>query len=789
MGWILRGWVVAILGLSLLTSCGQDPFECGVAVGSVRTLCDRPGEFCVCQTRRCAAPDEECSDGSGFGYTRGGDCVSADHFGTRLPVGVTGDAALCPGETGRPVECGLTEGITCLAGEECVCSTNRCARRDDLCVLQGSRYRYVESGVCVEPGDDEPQRLASKDDGTTIAGLCSAAVRCGRPGATPCLPGETCVCQVGRCARPDSCSSRLRFVDGEQECVGSNVAAPETLAPVTEEVAMECAGVLPCGLPGRIDCRDGEICVCATNRCARASTDEACTSTGARWAYVDDSECVAPEVSRMAGLLDYPLDEGESGVCPAIPCSGTTNNCLFGETCVCNSGRCARSGDTSCDAELRYVDGGLECVPGTDFPETYVAANAGGEVALCALAPPCGVSGGMPCGTSQVCVCGDHRCAVEDDSCLMEGSRYRHVDDDTCVPSPLTDPDGLLGAPEMLCGAPPCNGAANTCPPGETCLCATGECAHEDESCVPDGSRLRVVGGNCATAPAAAFIAATPDLCEPRRRCGLAGAFGCLASEVCNCLTGACLLPDDDCPDTGYRAVAGSCLDEDADLSGILADRALSCTERQQCGRSGDPPCDASDVCVCATGRCAEADDSCVPESRLRETVTGDCVSTDDAMTVVSADRVCAEIGCGARGGTSCAVGEFCLCGGHQCAVLDDACESRFRLLGGACAESAGVRDGVLAVTDPVHPPLCDSPDVLPTECGTTSGAVCDGADVCVCGAPYRDCAYLEPACSATGYAWRGTGGCVIGLTREEIESSEVDADGACVPPSTGASR
>lgn len=932
MGSTWGGCLAVVLVLSLSTACEQDPFRCGVTVGTETAVCDGPGEVCVCQTQRCATADAETCPDSGFRWTRADSsdaddenhCLSAEQTMTRLPAGASGNAAMCPGETGRPIECGLTDGITCLPGEECVCSTNRCARRDDQCLSEGSRHRYVDSGMCVAGDDDLPSALAPRTAGTTIPGLCTAAVRCGRAGATSCLPGETCVCQSGRCARPDPCASGLKYVDGLQECVESSHAAAETLAPVTDEVTMQCPSHLPCGLRGEVPCRSGEICVCATNRCARASTDDACTSTGARWTYIDDNSCVAPEVSGEAGLLNYPRGAGESGVCPPSPCNGIDNNCLVGETCICTSGRCARNGDASCiAAELRYVDRGLECVPESDFPETYIATNTGEPVATCALAPscglsagmicandevcicttnrcarpatdesctstgarwayvddntcvsaevsgtaalvdfplgdgedgvcpatpcngtsntclsgetcvchsgrcaregvtcggqlqyvdrgiecvpasdypqtyvattpdvcalaaPCGVPGGTDCGTSQVCVCGTNRCAVADDTCLVEGSRHRYADDRTCVSA---NPDELLVEPSELCGAAPCNGASNTCAAGETCLCATGDCARHDETCVSDGSRLRIVHGACVDASTAAFSAAAPNVCAPRRACGVIGDFGCLDGEVCDCLTGGCLLPDDVCPTSRHRTIEGECLEEAADLSGILTDNTTSCAERAHCGRSGDVACNASEVCVCTTNRCARMDDTCVPESRLRDTATNDCVSTSDAAAAVSANQACAELGCGVRGGAACAVGEFCLCGGNQCAVLDDTCESRFRLLDGACAESGGVRDGVLPVTAAEPVPLCGPPEVFPDQCGVSNGSACDGGDLCVCGAPYRDCAYLEPACSDAGYAWRSSGGCVMGLTQEEIESSELDDAGVCIAPATGES-
>lgn len=272
--------------------------------------------------------------------------------------------------------------------------------------------------------------------------------------------------------------------------------------------------------------RAGEVCICATRRCARPNA--ACNESG--WEYVfrndagrDDPECVeVPDVATR--LTTGPSATGSAGFCPGegtrgLPCGKIEGgNCLENEICVCGESQCAHR-DAACAAETgteyRYSASRL-CVPEVDltkerllfppFSAQTVNQCPGGVAQPCGVAIPGGTA--PKCDGTDTCVCAGelYECAFRDLTC---DSTYRTTVDGKCVDLPesaITDPasragdDGLCPSQRVptTCGQPVQGGNPEQCSGMDICVCA-GEiyrCAYRDNGC--EGKyRISGVDGEC----------------------------------------------------------------------------------------------------------------------------------------------------------------------------------------------------------------------------------------------------------------------------------------------------
>ena len=184
-----------------------DQFECGTpsqANGGKPKICDRPGEFCLCSPNRCATKSDTCTSGFEYVFHKGpGKCVEQGETKPRIPPGVTGDRAFCPGEGRRATECGRPETEGCLANEVCICPSEKCATPDaEKCGR--NEYRYVGTDECT--GEVRSDLVLHSTDSRS---LCPAYDKprpeCGIPrgaeGIFTCSPGERCICMddVNKC--------------------------------------------------------------------------------------------------------------------------------------------------------------------------------------------------------------------------------------------------------------------------------------------------------------------------------------------------------------------------------------------------------------------------------------------------------------------------------------------------------------------------------------------------------------------------------------------------------------
>ena len=240
---------LAVVSLAVLfcvlfaSGCRHDQFECGVAASSdsqKAKRCNETGETCICSTNRCAEPVSKNECESEFRYVFGpqedekGECVELGDERPRIPEGVTGDSAFCPGEGPRQAGCGRPGTTACLSTEVCICSTERCAVVEtEAC----DRYRYVDTGECVEPVRDDlilyPSEFSGEDDGDGTHGHCpqyapprpQCGTSRGADGITSCEEGEVCICLNGirRCAFPlhnsYDCESGYAWSSADHPCV------------------------------------------------------------------------------------------------------------------------------------------------------------------------------------------------------------------------------------------------------------------------------------------------------------------------------------------------------------------------------------------------------------------------------------------------------------------------------------------------------------------------------------------------------------------------------------------
>lgn len=196
--------------------------------------------------------------------------------------------------------------------------------------MSGCRDRYV----CGGPSDADAAR----------ANVCDRE-------------GEACLCRVQRCAfRDQGCDSGFRYSFREKgeppgECARrQDVEDPIVKAPV-EGTAAFCPGVgpraWPCGVDGGNPCLDGEVCICATNRCATEDMVECSPVSGTSGGsseesgdsgetedkavglrYVDTNECVSE--SEMASALRPPPTPADPD--KPVLCDGTTTTTTSSST-------------------------------------------------------------------------------------------------------------------------------------------------------------------------------------------------------------------------------------------------------------------------------------------------------------------------------------------------------------------------------------------------------------------------------------------------------------------------
>lgn len=247
------GVVVQAVGMSCVVN---DQFRCGTPRGddsSLARICDQKGEYCICETQRCAVHDAAC-ERAGFSALRYSfewdddedACVPKEAAKSAI-MQTTGGPEFCPGN-GPDLPCGLEGGRMCAANEVCVCDGNRCAGWDTNCE---SRYRFVVTGQCVPPERAHPETMVFASDGGL--GLCPGQTQlpppCGMQifGQAPvrCEGSQVCICaqNLFQCAfLSPSCDTGYRWVQDGSCVVAKDLTKADIEAP---EQQVNADGVCP----------------------------------------------------------------------------------------------------------------------------------------------------------------------------------------------------------------------------------------------------------------------------------------------------------------------------------------------------------------------------------------------------------------------------------------------------------------------------------------------------------------------------------------------------------------
>jgi len=201
------------------------------------------------------------------------------------------------------------------------------------------------------------------------------------------------------------------------------------------------------------------------------------------------------------------------------------------ESCICKTNRCAIR-NPECDSGLEYSfgyeDESENCVP-TKEAETAFTQRAGASKFCPGYGGPlpCGVENGSNCGTREVCVCSNNRCAEVDTTSCPSGYRYAGADD--CVDPLDARPEVLLfsGAeascpsedpPSKPCGVSHDGEPAVACGAATRCVCANNifQCAQLSPGC-PSGYAF--LDGSCVRDLTAAQIEDTENQVDENGIC------------------------------------------------------------------------------------------------------------------------------------------------------------------------------------------------------------------------------------------------------------------------------
>jgi hypothetical protein len=196
----------------------------------------------------------------------------------------------------------------------------------------------------------------------------------------------------------------------------------------------------------RVCDRSGEVCICATNQCARF---EPSCPTSYEYVFTDgDQECVGSQ--ELLTALDQNLAEGEGTYCPGQvarpPACGVLKDgkalaCAASEVCLCGEKQCAHA-QSSCASGWEWSFAGT-CVPApvdlaTEVPDRFSGLcrdqlpPTGLYPDDCGKARPDGSA--ILCGANQACVCKTTSCAAPDPSCSAAGEvGLRYVASEQCV--------------------------------------------------------------------------------------------------------------------------------------------------------------------------------------------------------------------------------------------------------------------------------------------------------------------------------------------------------------------
>lgn len=561
--------LMLLVGASSVYSCSkEDNFECGLRKDDTVTACNGPGEFCLCDSHRCAKPDATCTQ-SFHAYVFSDDdakrCVPPEQL-TNVAFAQQPDKGLCADQLVVPPHCGVpsgTQATVCPSGSVCLCGVDQqCALPSDTCA---SKFRRFNSVDCIVPAADADVALRPNP-----SGFCPNSdptiedPRCGTGDAEgnviKCGDAEYCMCNTHKCAASDAASckdSGYRYRVAPAGAANSCVPKADALEIVQHGL---CSGSLPaavpCGKPGDAECPlDEQQCVCATGFCATPG-QEGCAS---KLRYVGSGQCVA-EADATVGVVE----KGECSPTCGVEIDGQIQDCPIGSCrCTTGTGECVVT-KSSCVSGKATLDGA--CAKLAQTPDFSSEVGPGVVCPKDDPAKPCGAPGRdgrlQVCAAGQACSCGPvSACTVDDARCSSGRARVdsKGVFVACSDATSALQADGLCpgqSAAPVLCGVKDPSGKVPLCAEGERCACAPegGRCVHEDPRCASGFAGVH--DGSCVSYSTDQYLSilATARVCptSPPKAIECTSAQGTeCGSEAasCQCVDGKhqCVEPVEDC--------------------------------------------------------------------------------------------------------------------------------------------------------------------------------------------------------------------------------------------------
>lgn len=661
---------------------------------------------------------------------------------------------------------------TCTNASQCndndVCSVDSCV--DGFCRYQSATDGTVcadslfcngaetcQSGVCRGTAPCKSQAHCNETTDTCRACLVNSECNDNNPCTDDaCSASFTCTftahtrtCNDGNvCTTNDRCNAGACVGGPPPNCNDNNVCTTDTCDPTLGCIFTD--NLLPCD--------DGSACTlqdfCLQGTC-RAGRNRDCN---------DNNACTNDSCNAVTGCV-YVNNTGtcndndpctENDVCAVGVCRGTQKNCSDSVACTvdrCVNGNCENVADNSrcsngnwCDG-VETCDATLGCQPGTPpcndgIPCTNDICNPDDQLctytpnhALCSngqfcdgveqCSPTLGCVAGAPINCNDGVACTADSCDENADTCVHAPNDSLCNDNNICTDdfceaagceydfNTVPCNDGLLCTINDTCGGGTCSGTPKTCPPGQQCDPADGQCkaclnnsqCNDNNVCTTDTCNA----GVCVFTP-------NSNSCDDGLFCTLTDACSggtCVGSgnhcpnQLCNETTDTCVdcLSATDCNDnnicTNNVCNNGSC---QFPPNTVPCPDGLFCNGDEVCGggvcQPGTPPdCSHLDG-ECTDGVCNESTDACVAQP------VQNGVSCDDGLFCTHNDKCTGGV---CNGDPRCTVAPNLLC--------DEANDICYQ-----CTVNADCNDGNVCTNDACVSGFCQN---------TNNNAVCDDGLFC----------------------------------------------------------
>jgi hypothetical protein len=587
------------------------------------------------------------------------------------------------------VICGGDAGDTCASDQFCKRDEGVCSEdAEGVCTDLPSPCPTTVTPVCGCDGTTYNNACEAHAAGVNVAseGACAGAA-CGGAAGDTCTDTQFCKTELGVCDEnaegectniPVSCSTEVNPVCG---CDGVTYPNACTAGGAGVNIAStgECAGGgAACGGEAGDTCADDEFCKLETGACS-ADAEGVCTAiTGV--CHPDFNPvcgCDGVIYSNECFAASNGASVAATGACPqGAACVVGGGTCAAGEFCRPAIGACTPSAEGHCTTIPEVCPPPIANLPvcgcdGVTYANACAALAAGVGIASpgeCeADQQACGGTGGGTCPAGEFCKrpageCSDDAegvCQSTPVVCQGNNAPVCGCDGTTYSNACVADGAGVTVDHDGECGAAvACDGATGvTCPSGQFCKKADGDCAADVEgvctptplTCEPVDSPVCACGGigfpNVCYANAVGFNLQNTGTCGAPAACDGATGVTCDESQFCKKADGAC----------------------GAEVQGVCTDRPLTCDPVDSpvcaCGGIGFPnvcyanavgfnlqntgTCVGSVACDGATGVTCTATQFCKhPDGACAATVQGVCTERPPTCAPIDSPVcACGEIG------------------------------------------------------------------------------------------------------------------------------------------------